>query len=483
MYGFVTAGSDTTGTSFVNAFSLLAEFGELDYAQRVLDDEDAMRRIVEEVLRFGTPFPTKPLFVLADAQFGDLTVPQGSVLHIWFAAANRDEAVGSGVEQSSPDEFDPRRWPNRHVALGWGKHFCLGGDLSRLETRILLQETLRRLPGLELDTDRPFVRFAGIVDGVTEAHFRFDQQKAERIASAYGGRSRRLHSPGFCRRVGAGGFEPPFVESHLWATRPRSYREGSAQDPDSACDDRGRVRRCRPRRKCLSTAERADRQHLAGSRRCWARRPWREPTSRLSSHPPGTCPGRPAAIITAPSSRQSGSAIQISSIASTQMACAPRIMAQESVFLKALASARSYSVSGGKLTLKAPGGRALVTFRAQSQQLAGTSWNVLAYNNGKQGVESVIAATKLTAAFAKDGNLSGFAGCNNYAATYTGAPPKISIAKVSSTRKECATPNGVMDQERQYLAALSTAATYRIEGSRLELRTASGATAAEFQRK
>ena len=143
-----------------------------------------MRRIVEEVLRFGTPFPTKPLFVLADAQFGDLTVPQGSVLHVWFAAANRDEAVGSGVEQSSPDEFDPRRWPNRHVALGWGKHFCLGGDLSRLETRILLQETLRRLPGLELDTDRPFVRFAGIVDGVTEAHFRFDQQEAERIASA-----------------------------------------------------------------------------------------------------------------------------------------------------------------------------------------------------------------------------------------------------------------------------------------------------------
>ena len=120
VYGFVTAGSDTTGTSFVNAFSLLAEFGELDYAHRVLDDEDAMRRIVEEVLRFGTPFPTKPLFVLADAKFGDLTVPQGSVLHVWFAAANRDEAVGSGVEQSSPDEFDPRRWPNRHVALGWG---------------------------------------------------------------------------------------------------------------------------------------------------------------------------------------------------------------------------------------------------------------------------------------------------------------------------------------------------------------------------
>jgi heat shock protein HslJ len=177
-----------------------------------------------------------------------------------------------------------------------------------------------------------------------------------------------------------------------------------------------------------------------------------------------------------------GSSIKISSIASTRMACAPRIMAQESVFLKALSSARSYRVSGGKLALNASGGRALVTFSVQSQQLAGTSWNVLAYNNGKQGIESVMAATKLTAVFAKDGMLSGFAGCNSYAATYTGAPPKISIAKVSSTRKECATPNGVMDQESRYLAALSTAATYRIEGNRLELRTASGATAAEFLR-
>ena len=178
---------------------------------------------------------------------------------------------------------------------------------------------------------------------------------------------------------------------------------------------------------------------------------------------------------------QSGSTIQVSSIASTQMACAPRIMAQESVFLKALASARRYSVTGSTLTLKASGGRALLTYKAQSQLLEGTSWNVLAYNNGKQGVESVSAATKLTARFAADDNLTGFAGCNNYAATYTSTSPKISIAKLSSTRKECATPSGVMDQETRYLAALSTAATYRIEGSRLELRTASGALAAEFQ--
>jgi cytochrome P450 len=187
IYGFVTAGSDTTGTSFVNAFSLLAEFDLLDYARGVLDDQDALRRIIEEVLRFGTPFPTKPLFVLKDSQFGELTVPEGSVLHVWFAAANRDEAVNGGVEQADPAEFDPQRWPNRHVGLGWGRHFCLGGDLSRLETRILLQEALRRLPDLSLEEDKPFVRFAGIVDGVTDATFRFDQRGAEAIMASRAG--------------------------------------------------------------------------------------------------------------------------------------------------------------------------------------------------------------------------------------------------------------------------------------------------------
>ncbi len=184
IYGFVAAGTDTTGTSFANAFTLLAEFDLLDYARTILDDDEALRKVVEEILRFGTPFPVKPLLVIRDSRFGDLTIPAGSVLSVWYAAANRDEAVNGGVPQRDPSLFDPKRWPNRHVALGWGKHFCLGGELARLETRILLKEALRRLPDLRMDESKPFVRFAGIVDGVTEAHFTFDQDGAERLRPA-----------------------------------------------------------------------------------------------------------------------------------------------------------------------------------------------------------------------------------------------------------------------------------------------------------
>jgi cytochrome P450 len=181
IFGMAAAGTDTTGATLVNAFGLLSEFGRLDDVRTMGDDVEALRRVVEEVLRFGSAFPTKPLYVLKESTFGELTVPVGSVVYVWYAAANRDEAVNGGVEQSSPDVFDITRWPNRHVGLGWGRHFCLGADLARMETRILLEESLRRLPGLELDETKPFARFAGIVDGVTEAHFRYDQEAAERV--------------------------------------------------------------------------------------------------------------------------------------------------------------------------------------------------------------------------------------------------------------------------------------------------------------
>jgi len=179
----------------------------------------------------------------------------------------------------------------------------------------------------------------------------------------------------------------------------------------------------------------------------------------------------------------SGKSLRISSLSSTQMACPQKIMAQESVFLKALATTRSYGVKGTTLTLRDAAGRRLLTYASQPQGLAATAWNVTAYNNGKQAVVSVSAGSKLTAAFGEDGSLTGFAGCNNYDAPYKAASPKVSIGPVASTKKECATPKGVMDQELRYLSALHTAATYRIEGSRLELRTSSGALAAEFQRR
>jgi heat shock protein HslJ len=178
----------------------------------------------------------------------------------------------------------------------------------------------------------------------------------------------------------------------------------------------------------------------------------------------------------------SGSSLTVSEpIATTRMACPEAIMQQGSAYLEALGNAASYEKQGDKLTLAAADGAPLATFSAQSTDLAGTSWDVITYNNGKQAVVSVMTGTQLTASFGDAGAVTGFAGCNDYNASYvTSGRAKIELGPVASTRKFCGQPEGVMDQEAQYLAALATAATYRIDGDKLEFRTADGAIAASF---
>lgn len=170
-----------------------------------------------------------------------------------------------------------------------------------------------------------------------------------------------------------------------------------------------------------------------------------------------------------------GSTLEVGSKgASTQMACPPPVMTQATAFMSALTQARSYRIAAGKLELLAADNSVLATFAAQSQSLAGTSWHVTGYNNGKQAVVSVLNGTSLTMSFAGDGKLSGSAGCNRYTATYTSDGPKLAIGPAAATRMACAQPEGVMEQERQFLNALETVATARFEGDRLELRTAGG---------
>jgi heat shock protein HslJ len=180
----------------------------------------------------------------------------------------------------------------------------------------------------------------------------------------------------------------------------------------------------------------------------------------------------------------SGSNITISApMAATMMACPQPVMDQENAYFQALDAAKSYAVKGDQLTLKDGSGKALASYKAQSQSLAGTSWLTIGYNNGKQAVTSVMAGTELTAVFGKDGNLTGSSGCNTFSGSYKTDGDKITIGPLASTRMYCGEPAGVMDQESQYLAALQSAATYKIEGTKLELRTADGALAADFQQK
>ena len=179
-----------------------------------------------------------------------------------------------------------------------------------------------------------------------------------------------------------------------------------------------------------------------------------------------------------------GNSLEISSpLSSTMMACLPALMDQETAYLKTLAEVKTFSITGDQLTLKGAENKNLLVYKAQSQALAGTTWVVIGYNNGKQAVTSVLTGTSLTATFEPDETIAGNSGCNQYSGPYKTDGNKIAIGPLSVTKKACAAPAGAMEQEALYLAALQSATTYQIEGTTLELRTQDGALAANFSQQ
>ena len=94
---------------------------------------------VEEGLRFCGPVQGLFRQVTEDHRLGDATLPAGAVVYVSFAAANRDEAVFDHA-----GTFRLERDSREHIAFGHGIHYCLGAQLARLETRVVLEELARR---------------------------------------------------------------------------------------------------------------------------------------------------------------------------------------------------------------------------------------------------------------------------------------------------------------------------------------------------
>lgn len=164
-------------------------------------------------------------------------------------------------------------------------------------------------------------------------------------------------------------------------------------------------------------------------------------------------------------------------MAGTMMACPDEpTMKQAAAYQDALAQVTGFSMSSRQLVLFA-GPDIVLTFVADVQALDGTAWLVTSYNNGREAVVSPLLDTEITLNFEAD-QLNGNAGCNNYFAGYqTTSDGSISVETLGSTFRFCETPEGVMEQEGEYLAALQSAATFRIEGDQLWLRTAGDAIA------
>ena len=139
-----------------------------DWAERARADRALVPPVIEESLRFLTPFAAVARTTTKDVELDGTTVPADQMLLIWVAAANRDPAVFA-----DPNVFNPLRDPNPHLAFGRGIHFCIGAPLARLEGRVALDIVLDRFPVLRTIEGRaPKFQVNPNMTGVRELHLR-----------------------------------------------------------------------------------------------------------------------------------------------------------------------------------------------------------------------------------------------------------------------------------------------------------------------
>lgn len=169
-----------------------------------------------------------------------------------------------------------------------------------------------------------------------------------------------------------------------------------------------------------------------------------------------------------------GDRVTLPALAGTMMACPAPVMAVEDAFKKALAGRLAFAVADGRLTLTAAGdSEPLLTFAAApAPRLDGITWEVTGFNNGRHAVVSPLNGTTLTLAFQR-GSVGGSGGCNSFRAPYKLDGGSLTIGPVKATRKVCR-GTGVMEQEREFLAALESTTTWVIDRGLLDLHRADG---------
>ena len=153
------AGHETTVNLIGNG--LLALLRHRDQLECLLADPGLLGTAVEELLRFDSPVQRTARITNAEVELGGKVLPKGAFVVAAIGAANRDPA-----HFADPDRLDVARADNRHIAFGFGIHFCLGAPLARVEGQIALQSLLRRMPGLRLTGPEPEWRESSTLRGL-----------------------------------------------------------------------------------------------------------------------------------------------------------------------------------------------------------------------------------------------------------------------------------------------------------------------------
>ncbi len=149
----LVAGHETTVNLIGNG--MLALMRESDQMAKLGSDLSLIKTAVEELLRYESPLATATeRFAREDIAIAGVRIPRGELVYAVLASANRDPK-----QFPDPDTLDVAREPNKHLAFGFGIHYCLGAPLARLEGEVAISTLLRRAPALRLAVPRGQLRW------------------------------------------------------------------------------------------------------------------------------------------------------------------------------------------------------------------------------------------------------------------------------------------------------------------------------------
>jgi cytochrome P450 PksS len=144
------AGHETTVNLIANGTLALLEHP--DQLERLRAEPDLIGSAVEELLRFYTPVElATERYAKEPLELRGVPIPRGGLVYLALGAANRDPR-----RFPVPDRLDLGRADNRHLSFGYGRHFCVGAPLARLEGAIALKRLIA-LPNLRRADTEPVV--------------------------------------------------------------------------------------------------------------------------------------------------------------------------------------------------------------------------------------------------------------------------------------------------------------------------------------
>lgn len=161
-----TAGHDTTSSAIAGGLHALIE--NPDQMKKLRDDPSLAATAADEIIRWVTPVKHFMRTAVEDYTIRGTTIKKGESVLLSYPSANRDEEVFD-----RPDEFDITRSPNKHLAFGFGVHYCLGAMLARMEIKAVLAELIPRLKSVEL-AGEPSLMKTTFVGGLKRLPVRYE---------------------------------------------------------------------------------------------------------------------------------------------------------------------------------------------------------------------------------------------------------------------------------------------------------------------